>query len=202
MYIIGFVMVLQKLKLRETCPYCNQTFTYAFETDLKAEGLSNILIRPHEQCAEFVIFVDPNGRVRGTQTIDTNYTIALNKKELDTFLKLFEDEANTSLFYHIQKLDMDSQLKGGGGVLSSKSVEYHQFLRSEFYKAWIRNFIEKKQEFAFAYFKNIILVTLNLYDTIRFSIGFSLDELGGQNVKDVFEFIKGKAVSLGEKLLS
>ena len=190
------------MRFRENCPYCSQPFSYAIETELKPEGLSNILIRPHDTCSEFIIFVDTRGRIRGTQTIDSNYTKSLNKAELDTFLKLFEDEANTSLFYHVQKIDIDSQLKNNSGVISSKSVEYHQFLRSDFYKAWIRNFIVLKQEYACACFSSFILVTLNLYDTIRFSIGFNVEELGNPNVKDALEFIKSRAVTLGEKLLS
>jgi hypothetical protein len=191
----------QHLTFRDTCPYCVQPFKMILDAELKTEGLNNYLVRPHDTCPEFLIFVDAKGKIRGTQIIDSNYT--MDKKELESYLMLFEDETNDALFYHFQRIDQDIVGKKQNGVIQAKGVQWHQLLRSEFYKQWLLLFKEKKQDFAFIFFNDIILATINLYDMIQLTVGFEpLRVLSLENSAEKFDLIKSKVVALGEKLLS
>ncbi len=96
--------------IRNYCPYCQQRYSMKIELDLKARGLTNTLIKPHEDCKQFLIFIDPNGSVRGTQCIDTEFTGSGKPKtedeiEMNLYVKLFEDQENISEFYHILELE-------------------------------------------------------------------------------------------------
>jgi hypothetical protein len=197
----------KKVTFRDECPYCFQSFKLSIEVELRADGLSNFLIRPHPNCPEFLVFVDANGRIRGTQTIDSNYAAQLakgdtNKSEQESFLKLFEDESNNAVFYHIQKIGDGEIFKAHTGVLHATKVQYHQLLRSEFYRTWLRNFYDLKLEFGFFFYNETIVVSLNLYDMYRFTVGFEFGSLPLEKLADSFDFIKGKAVALGERLIS
>ena len=58
--------------IREICPYCNRNFKIKFKasTDEFKGGLMKALIKPHDLCHHFYIFVDVYGSIRGYQIID------------------------------------------------------------------------------------------------------------------------------------
>lgn len=194
--------------IRDTCPYCQQMFKIKLELELKTVGLTSALFKPHDTCPEFLIFLDTNGAVRGTQTIDSKVEDKNAKaKEIEKYVQLFEDIENDSAFYHI--LDISNkfpQNQQKAGVITAKKVEFHNFLRSPFYKEWINKFKEDKEEFRMLYLKETIISTVNLYDMFIFTIGLDTAKLE-QNMKipDVnsfLQYIKGKVVGIGEKILS
>ena len=123
---------------------------------------------------------------------------------MDIYVKLFEDRDNISEFYHV--LELNGESLNNKGIITSKKVKYHQLLRSKFYREWIKTFYEYKEEFAFMFFDEIFIITINLYDMIIFTLGVHLSQFDFNMQLDglpaVIDYVKGKAVSLGEKILS
>lgn len=195
----------QKLVIMDKCPYCNQTYRYCFEIELKKMGLTSYLTRVHEKCREFIMFLDTHGHLRGTQTID----IAQKTKEKDVefYRKFIEDEENIASFYHLQNIS-ETNIEPAEGTYAAKKAEYYAILRSEFYIAWMKHFIAEQQDFAFTYNEkeDLVVVTLNLYDVILFTAGFELRDfkvnLNIETILDTFQYIKQKSVALGEKIMS
>lgn len=62
------------------CPYCFQSFSLKFHAELKVDGLTNISIQPHQNCPEFIIFVDVSGKIRGTQTSEISEPAEFTKE--------------------------------------------------------------------------------------------------------------------------
>ncbi len=196
--------------IRNYCPYCSEPYKIQLDLELKQKGLTNTLIKPHKNCNRFLIFLDPNGAVRGSQCIDmeceeektgTSDNSDINMKQ---YVKLFEDNQNITDFYHILELE------GGNlthkGVITSKKVKYHRFLRSNFYRDWLKLFHKSDEDFSFMFSDNTFILTINLYDMLIFTAGIDIKKLD-KNIKlkgmgAVIDFLKGKAVSLGEKILS
>jgi hypothetical protein len=192
--------------VRNSCPYCRSPYKIKLDSPLKPTGLTNFLIKPHDACHQFLIFVDTNGAVRGTQTIDSDQSV--EKADVKAYVSLFEDESNSSVFYHILALSDDmKKTVPKGGIITAKQVQFHSFLRSGFYKAWLEEMQENSDDnFSYAYIKDIVMGTVNLYDMILFTVGFPLEELQTDmpacTLPEMIDLIKGRIVSLGEKLLS
>ena len=193
--------------IRNSCPYCQKSYKFFLELELKTTGLTTSLIKPHKDCKRFIIFVDPNGAVRGTQCIDSGAENEESPDNLNTeiYVKLFEDQENISEFYHVIEFNGE-ELNNKSSLITSRKVKYHKLLRSVFYREWINDFHENKREFAFMYIDDIFVLTINLYDMILFTLGIPLDQLNFNieldEMSSVIDFVKGKAVSLGEKILS
>jgi hypothetical protein len=196
---------LRSLNFQDICPYCMQPFTLSIDNvELKSCGLSNFLIHPHENCPEFIIFVDIQGKILGTQIVSNTVIQSVEKNELNAYTQLVEDETNTTFFYHIQKIAGEESVKPHAGVIYSRSVEYHKFLRSELYKQWLYAFKAKKQEFAFFYLEKMIVATVNFDNKIRFTAGFNVFDFPDgekRGFSENIDYLQGKVFSLAEKLL-
>lgn len=197
---------VRSLSFQDVCPYCVQPFKLSIDNvELKPCGLTNFLIHPHDNCPEFIIFVDIQGRILGTQIVVSKVVQSLDTNELNAYTQLIDDETNSALFYHIQKIAGEETVKPHAGVIYSRSVEYHKFLRSELYKQWLHAFKAKKQEFAFFCLDNMIVATVNVDEKFRFTVGFNVmdfpDEMK-RNFSENIDFLKRKVFSWAEKLLS
>jgi hypothetical protein len=191
---------------RDTCPYCNQPYKLNLKMKLKSSGLTTSLIKPHDTCGHFLIFIDTKGKIRGIQTIDSKTSPEEPEKaSMEKYIKLFEDIESQAILYHILPLSKEVNIPKTG-ILTSRLVKYHNFLRSPFYQDWIRKFLEDKEEFRFMFFDEIIVSTINMYDTILLTLGLAINdfdhELHLNNIIDFITYIKGKVVNIGEKIIS
>jgi len=91
--------------IRIICPYCKVSFKQQVERQ-KAEGLHTTLINNHpngNNCPPFLIFIDANGKHRGSQKIDSiehGYTI--NEQLLENARSQINELNEAIRFYHIK----------------------------------------------------------------------------------------------------
>jgi hypothetical protein len=194
----------QTKTFRDICPYCNNSYKIQLTIEKKEKGLTNTLIKPHNECGEFLIYIDNNLSIRGYQTIDSKITKNESEFNSKDFISLFEDTENTSQFYHILPIKENDKKIPPSGIITSRSVKYHNFLRSKFYHEWINHFKEENDEFRMFYIDEVFISTVNLYDELILTMGFHINDLTEEkiDIKSHIEYIKGKVVSLGEKILS
>lgn len=203
--------------IRNYCPYCQKPFKFKLDLDkdLKTERgrLTATLIKPHSDCRNFLIFIDPNGNVRGIQSIDgelSNEKSELEKIKEDSsnYMKLFQDQENISDFYYIIKIGDEKRRDKlpNRGIITANEVKYHRLLRTRLIKEWMNIIYTSSQNFGFMFFDDLIIASINLYDIIFFTLGVNIQkfdtDINLHDMASVVKYIKGKAVSLGEKILS
>ena len=119
-------------------------------------------------------------------------------------LEMFQEQDNISDFSHILELEGNGFSKRG--IISAKRVKYHRFVRSRLYKEWLKKFIRSKEDFSFMYFGDAFVLTTNLYGMLILTLGIHISSFNIDHrfdgMKGMIDFLKGKAVSLGEKILS
>ncbi len=172
---------------------------------LNNDSLTNVQIKPHEKCDPFIVTLDANGIIRATMTID-NLCEEDNVK-VKKYIDLFNRDEKFIFFYHIQEMNTKSCESASAGTVITKKVRFHGFARSKFYHEWIQYFKESKSEFSFMILDDMILATINLYDMIRFTVGFDMEKMMEKqvpvsNLKDIIDYIKGQVVQYGEQILA
>jgi hypothetical protein len=195
----------KKVRLIEYCPYCGDNFMIMRRVELNPDSLTNILIKPHENCDEFIVTLDLNGVIRGTMTVDKGSIADTNK--VNKYMELFNRDEAAVLFYHIQDMCNTTCESASAGTIMTTKVKYHGFARSPFYHNWIQNFKSSNSEFSFMITEEIILATLNLFDMIRLTVGFDVKKMLEKNapinsIQDTIDFIKGQVVQYGEQILN
>jgi hypothetical protein len=198
-------------EVREYCPYCQKSYKIKISMPYRESGLSSSLIKPHEECKEFLIYLDTNGNFRGYQTIDSNYIPSAEESEDTTkYLNLFENVEGMSRFYQVIPLNSEDTDESNKllkyGTIMCKNISDYAFIQSDLYKNWLNRFKADNEDFRFIYMDNIIIATINMYDMLILTIGFELQNfdvnLEFTDLVSVMDYIKGKCVSLGEKVLS
>ena len=95
----------KKKTVKFICPYCKITFKKDVETQ-KRDGLSTILIKSHldgDNCPLFLVFVDNNGRHRGSQKIDNFEDDASINDQIVEDARIRIEEIKEALrFYHLK----------------------------------------------------------------------------------------------------
>lgn len=198
----------QVFKITGVCPYCGREFKKPVEMAINRTKITSHVVKVHENCRQFVAFIDPNGKVRGTQTIDSvdielQGSLGTSQEDeegpsLEAYMSLFENDE--SLFYHVRKLGP------GSNYIATKQVKFHNLLRSEFFNNWIERILEAEIEFGTFCFDDIVVATIQFYDTI-FTAGYDMEkfqdeEVIGTGVNAVFDYLKSRAMLLCEKMLS
>ena len=145
--------------------------------------------------------------MRGYQCID-DQSLEPTKEDIhkNIFEKsklLFEDPQNLSEFSYI--LDLNPEKRRNTGIITSKKIMYHQFLRSNKFKDWIQNILTSKTSFDYMLMQDIIVISINLHNKILFSLGIDQKELGIElNQADISPYLKDlkeMAYKLGSKIL-
>jgi hypothetical protein len=204
-------VISKKKVIRNICPYCNNPFKFTVDFDLSSKngGITSTLIRPHENCRNFLIFIDTNGNMRGSQCIDLEFGKELeNTKDIEQdyskYVKLFEDQENISDFYYI--LQIKNRNLSNKGVITSKKVKYHQLVRTSLFRQWIKTVFKSENNFSFMLHESLLIICVNLYDMVIFTLGIEIDnfdpDLNLNDIPSMIKYVKEKAVSLGEKILS
>ena len=157
----------------------------------------------------FLIFIDTNGNMRGSQCIDLEFGKEQeNNKDVEQdyskYVKLFEDQENISDFYYILKIK--NRNLSNKGVITSKKVKYHQLVRTSLFRQWIKTVFKSENNFSFMLHESLLIICVNLYDMVIFTLGIEIDnfdpDLNLNDIPSMIKYIKEKAVSLGEKILS
>jgi hypothetical protein len=197
--------LIEKL-IEDICPYCGTSYQYQLSIFLNPNGLNAVIIKPHQSCGSFLLLIDGNGEIRATQSIDAEMgeiSHINNQKDIDNYIQLFNDQENSAEFYHVVKIN-DGKLSSKGTITSSKVI-YHKLLRSIFFQEWLKLFYGNNQTFAYFFYNDLVIVTINLYDMMVFTIGIPTNQFDTTvhwtGFPEVVEFLKSKAVSLGEKIL-
>lgn len=195
---------LKKVRLIEYCPYCGETFMLYKKIQLNRDSLTNIQIKPHEKCDPFIVTLDMNGIIRTTMTIDN--MAQEDEIKVKKYIELFNKDEKFIYFYHVQEINEKPVQSSSSGTIITKKVKYHSFARSKFYQEWINYFKDSKSDFNFMISDDMILATINLYDLIRFTVGFDLEKMMERHVsvtsmKEMMDYIKGQVVQYGEQIL-
>ena len=123
-------------------------------------------------------------------------------------MNLFQDQENISDFYYIINISDENKKNKlpNKGIITANEVKYHRLLRTRLIKEWMNIIYASSQNFGFMYFDDIIIASINLYDMIFFTLGVRIQkfdtDINLHDMASVIKYIKGKAVSLGEKILS
>lgn len=186
----------RQIKLHGICPYCTQNYVETLELPLQEAKLTSHVIKPHEACPHFVAFVDPKGKIRATQTLDS-IQAARKDLEAETAVAFFEE--GECLFYHVKSI------YPGTDLITSQNVEYHNLKRSRFYQEWIAQFEREGRHYGLFFLDNLIIVTILFFETI-FTAGFPItdfhkDELLDTEIQTVLEYFKIRAIKMAEELV-
>lgn len=192
--------------IRHICPYCNEGFKIHLEVDLstKKSGVISSVIKPHSNCGYFLIFVDRNGAIRGTQCIDGGIPGGekdLKEKDYDFAqnMKLFEAEEVTADFHYVVGI-MDNKLSSKG-IITAKKVKYHRLIRSILFQEWLKQIFKSEQGFGFIFMEELFIITINLNNKILFTLGIEQENfdlnLNLNDLPSMVQYIKKNAISLG-----
>lgn len=131
--------------IRIICPYCKVSFTQQIERQ-KAEGLHTTLINNHpngNNCPPFLIFIDANGKHRGSQKIDSiehGYTI--DEQLLENARSQINELNDAIRFYHLKV----PRGKGRGFENKVSSVPDRSIMSSRFYNTLIKSLLDMQVE--------------------------------------------------------
>ena len=120
-----------------------------------------------------------NGIIRRNMTIDNMQEDEIKVKK---YIELFNKDEKFIYFYHVQEINEKPVQSSSSGTIITKKVKYHSFARSKFYQEWINYFKDSKSDFNFMISDDMILATINLYDLIRFTVGFDLEKMMERHV--------------------
>ena len=192
-------------EIREYCPYCQKPYKIKISIINKENGLSSSLIKPHEKCNAFLIYLDTHGTFRGYQTINSNLLgDPANPEELDKYQNIFTLIEDSAQFYQI--LQLSSEIGAKAGIFTCKNHEENEFLKSKLYNEWLENFKRDKEPFRFLYLNNTIIGTLNINEQMILTIGFGLENfdsnLGFNDIVGVLSHLREKSEAMAEKILS
>ena len=204
--------------LKHTCPICKEYFTLpeGFDSNLRKMGLTTIIIKPHKNCDDFLLMVDPKGMVRGSQIIHqylNNVSIAEDGQiapdsAVDPSLaKIIERMEEKADFYRFQKLTHAGKRAIRSSTTTiSKDPKYQKLLRTSLLKTWISQFLDDGEEFRYLYLNDIYICTINLYNDLILTVGFVMKfldpNLSFNSPDDFLQYLKQKTIAIAEKVFS
>jgi len=166
----------RSIKIHEKCPICSDFFSIDSDFTLKQGALTNILVKPHEKCGEFIIIVDNEGKLKGTLVVEKK-DIQTNSVQQYTDILDFND--SSILFYYIQHISREKNPKG---TLVTTDPKYNLFAHGEFFNRWLENFSDAKKDFAIMTTQEIILTSITINKEIRITYGFNLEKMIEKNI--------------------
>lgn len=191
----------KKVKIHEKCPICSDFYAIDSEFTLKPSGITNILVKPHEKCGNFIIIVDSEGTLKGTLVVEKN---DIQTNSVQQFTNILDIQDSAILFYYIQNTAKEKNPKG---TLITTDPKYNQFAHGAFFKQWLENFSEFKKDFAIMTTQDIILASLAINKEFRVTYGFNLEKMIEKNIPinsmdEALRWLKEMCLNLSKKLLN
>jgi len=131
--------------IRIICPYCKVSFKQQVEHQ-KAAGLHTTLINNHpngKDCPPFLIFIDANGKHRGSQKIDSiEHGYNINEQLLENARSQINELNEAIRFYHIKV----PRGRGRGFENKVSNVTDRAIMSSRFYTILIDSLSDMQAE--------------------------------------------------------
>jgi len=130
--------------IRIICPYCKISFKQQIERQ-KAEGLHTTLINNHpngNDCPPFLVFIDANGKHRGSQKIDSiEHGFNINDQLIENARNQINELNETIRFYHLKV-----HKKGRNFENKVSNVTDRAIMSSRVYKLLIDTLLDMQAE--------------------------------------------------------
>jgi len=189
---------MQKIiELKEKCPWCSEDFKLKLDVFIKPDGLTHVLVKPHEKCDQFVLILGTCGTFRGTILLDKK-----DRQISDNISIILKEHQDLVLFYYIQHSSYKENMKG---ILVSSNAKYNEIARGSFFMKWVENCEDNEKGFTFMVTEEGVLVTIKLEQDKRLTVGLSLEKMNDKNiptssVNELMKSLKEFSYSLGKKV--
>jgi hypothetical protein len=119
------------------------------------------------------------------------------------YIAIFEEQHDVAEFSYLVEIENNYL---GKTISSAKERKYYKMMKSTFFQEWVEKVFSSKTEFAYIFHSDTFIITINLYDTILCTIGMKMENIDKNHqitsLKTAVEFLKNRAVNLGEQILS
>lgn len=187
--------------VHEKCPFCSEYYSIQSEFTLKQGSLTNILVKPHEKCGEFIIIVDSEGKLKGTLVVEKK---EIETKSVQQYSNILSLDDKSILFYYIQAISREKNPKG---TLIATEAKFNEFVHGQFFSKWLENFSEAKKDFALMTSQEIILASVAINKNFRITFGFNLEKMIEKNIPinsmdAALKWLKEMCIELSKKVLN